>query len=39
MVESTIPDTLDAMSRELGVGDGFPSLIYIVKDYSGAVYR
>lgn len=37
--ESTIPDTLDVMSRELGVGDGFPSLIYIVKDYSGAVYR
>ena len=37
--ESTIPDTLDVMSRELGVGDGFPSLIYIVKDYSGTVYR
>ncbi len=37
--ESTLPDTLDAMSRQLGLGDGFPSLIYIVKDYSGEVYR
>lgn len=37
--EGTLPDSLDAMSRYVGLGDSFPSLIYIVEDYSGVEYR